>query len=162
MQVDVDEFMENGYVILRDVIPTHRLDEMRASYEALVDKQRVVWARERGPDDPPGGVWETHQQPRLSHVEDLIDESTASTAEVWLLESTLGVSRRLMRAPEVAVTELMLMCSPVRHHPGGTGWHRDSHPMGEPPLEGLMLDMAENGPSYDSLVKTRFEGVPAI
>ena len=148
MHVDIDRFMEHGYLKLRNVIPADHLDSLRASYGRVVDRQRAIWARERGPDDPPGGLWETHQQPRVNGVETLIDESTANAAEVWLLDSTLGVSSEIMRAPEVAVTEMMLMCSPVRDHPGGTGWHRDFHPRGEGPLNGLQSDMMENGPSY--------------
>ena len=148
MQVDTDRFMKDGFLVLQNVIPSDRLDEMRTSYEALVEQQKAVWARERGPDDPPGGLWETHQQPRLNDIQDMIDESTAGAIDVWLFESTLGVSRQLIRAPEVTITELMLMCSPVRDHPGGTGWHRDFHPRGEGPMEGLQTDMLANGPSY--------------
>ena len=73
MRVDQAQFMEKGYIILRNVIPPDQLDSVRESYEVLVERQKAVWARERQPDDPPGGVWETHQQPRLSHVEELVD-----------------------------------------------------------------------------------------
>ena len=31
----------------------------------MVERQKAIWARERGPDDPPGGAWETGAQPRL-------------------------------------------------------------------------------------------------
>ena len=148
MKVDVDRFMDQGFLVIPNVIPADRLAEMRASYETLVGRQRDIWARERGPNDPPGGVWETGQQPRLSDCQDLIDPSTAGALDVWLMQRTLGVSRDLMRAPELAITELMLMCNPVRDHPGGTGWHRDFHPEGEGPMQGLQMDMMENGPSY--------------
>ncbi len=148
MRVNQAQFMEEGYLIIRNVIPADKLEAIRASYEILVERQKAIWARERQPDDPPGGVWETHQQPRLSHVEALIDQATANAVELWLHENTLGVSRQLIRAPELAVTEMMLMCNPVRDHPGGTGWHRDFHPATQAPVEGLTTDLQENGPGY--------------
>ena len=148
MRVDQAQFMEQGYLILRNVIPAEQLDAIRRSYEVLVERQKAVWARERQPDDPPGGVWETHQQPRLSHVEELVDRSTANAVELWLHESTLGVAQQLIRAPELAVTEMMLMCNPVHDHPGGTGWHRDFQPATQAPVEGLTEDLRANGPGY--------------
>lgn len=56
MKFSRDQFLEDGYVILRQVIPPQDLDDLRQAYEKLVERQRVIWARERGPDDPPGGV----------------------------------------------------------------------------------------------------------
>ena len=148
MRVDQAQFMEKGYIILRNVIPPDQLDAIRDSYEVLVERQKAIWARERQPDDPPGGLWETHQQPRLSHVEARVDQATANAVELWLHENTLGVALQLIRAPELAITEMMLMCSPVRDHPGGTGWHRDFHPSTQGPVEGLTSDLRENGPGY--------------
>ena len=60
-----DEFLEQGFVVLRRVIPPADLDELRRSHELLVKRQREVWALNAGPDDPPGGVWDTGAQPRL-------------------------------------------------------------------------------------------------
>ncbi len=148
MQVSREQFMEQGYLVLRDVIPPDRLEQVRADFETLVGRQRKIWAQERGPDDPPGGVWETHAQPRLVSYNRLIDEATASTVEVWLQESTLGVSRQLLSVPEAAsVAGMMLMCSPVRDH-GPAAWHRDIHPIDMAPLAGLQKDLKENGPKY--------------
>ena len=74
--------------------------------------------------------------------------ATASTVEVWLQESTLGVSRQLLSVPEAAsVAGMMLMCSPVRDH-GPAAWHRDIHPIDMAPLAGLQKDLKENGPKY--------------
>ncbi len=148
MRVDQAQFMEKGYIILRNVIPPDMLDAIRDSYEVLVERQKAIWARARQPDDPPGGLWETQQQPRLSHVEALVDQATANAVELWLHENTLGVAHQLIRAPELAITEMMLMCSPVRDHPGGTGWHRDFSPATQGPVEGLTSDLRENGPGY--------------
>ena len=59
MKVNRDQFLEEGYVILRNVIPPELLDDVRSAYEKAVNRQRAVWTRERALDDPPGGVWET-------------------------------------------------------------------------------------------------------
>ncbi len=146
MQVNRQQFMEQGYLIVREVIPPERLEQLRADFETLVDRQRRIWAQERGPDDPPGGAWETRPQPRLSPYEPLIDEKTASTVEVWLQENTLGVSRQLMCVPEAtSVAGMTLMCNPVRDH-GPAPWHRDVHPIDMAPMAGLQSDLLENGP----------------
>ena len=55
MKVDRNRFLEEGYVVLRNVIPAGELDALRASYEILVERQKVIWAQERKPGDPPGG-----------------------------------------------------------------------------------------------------------
>ena len=65
MQVNRTQFMEDGYLVFREVIPPAELDALRESYELMVSRQREIWARERAPHDPPGGVWETSPQPRL-------------------------------------------------------------------------------------------------
>ena len=148
MQVSREQLMEQGYLVLREVIPPARLEQLRADFETLVERQKRIWAQERGPDDPPGGDWETRPQPRLVSYDKLIDEATASTVEVWLQESTLGVSRQLLSVPEAAsVAGMMLMCSPVRDH-GPAAWHRDIHPIDMAPLAGLQTDLLENGPKY--------------
>ena len=150
MQVNRQQFLEQGYLVLREVIPPNRLQQLRADFEVLVGRQRKIWAQERGPDDPPGGDWETRPQPRLVSYSRLIDEATASTVEVWLQENTLGVSRQLLSVPEAAsasVGGMTLMCSPVRDH-GPARWHRDVHPIDMAPLSGLQKDLVENGPKY--------------
>uniref|UniRef100_UPI000B7D49FD phytanoyl-CoA dioxygenase family protein n=1 Tax=Candidatus Entotheonella palauensis TaxID=93172 RepID=UPI000B7D49FD len=141
-------FLENGYLVLREVIPPAQLDELRTSFETLVKRQKVIWSRERKAEDPPGGVWETHAQPRLVSFDALIDEVTARAVEVWLHENTLGVSRQLLSVPEAAsVAGMMLMCSPVRDH-GPARWHRDVHPIDMAPMASLQSDLLENGPKY--------------
>lgn len=149
MQLDRDRFMEEGYLILRNVIPPDKLKSLRTAYETLVDRQRTDWARDREAGAPSGGVWETSPQPRLSlhGAPELIDEETASAVEFWLHDNTLCVSRELLAAPDAGVTEMMLMCSPVRDH-GPANWHRDVHPIDTAPLEGYILDLIENGPRY--------------
>ena len=153
MQANRDQFLEEGYLIFRNVVPPNELDELRASYEILVERQRTIWARDRMPADPPGGVWESSPQPRLSlnpggkNGSQLIDRETANAVEFWLHENTQGVSSQLMEVNDAAVTEMFLMCNPVRDH-GPANWHRDIHPIDTAPLMGYIEDIKENGPSY--------------
>ena len=152
MEINRDQFLEEGYVILRQVIPPHQLADLRRAYELLVERQKVIWARERGPDDPPGGVWETNAQPRLNlgALAGHIDAQTVSAVECWLHENTQGVSSRLLGVEDAAVTEMMLMCNPVRDHETDDhrGWHRDFYPPHTAPLQGYNEDILENGPRY--------------
>lgn len=152
MKFSRDRFLEEGYVILRQVIPPEQLDELRQAYELLVERQKVIWARERGPDDPPGGVWETHAQPRLNlgALAGQIDAQTISAVEIWLHENMQGVSSRLLGVEDAGVTEMMLMCNPVRDHEtaGHRGWHRDFYPPHTAPLLGYAEDILEGGPRY--------------
>ena len=112
MKVNPQQLLDDGYIILREVIPPDQLDQLRASFEVLVERQKEIWAREQVPS-----VWETGGQPRLVHFQNLIDEGTADTVEAWLHENTLGVSRQLMSVPEqTGVAGMMLMCSPQKDH----------------------------------------------
>ena len=151
MKIDRDRFLEEGYVVLRNVIPVEELDALRASYEILVERQKSIWTQERKPDDPPGGVWETSAQPRLllhhSPLVDLINEDTASAVEIWLHENTQGASSELLGVSDAAVTEMMLMCNPVRDR-GPAHWHRDLYPPYGAPLQGYVDDIIEAGPRY--------------
>ena len=126
IQVDPQQMLDDGYIVLRDVIPPGRLAELRASFEELVERQKAIWEEERRRDNLPASVWETAPQPRL-FFNNNVDEATADTIELCLHENTLGVSSQLMRAPEVGLHALMLMCSPVRDH-GPARWHRDTGP----------------------------------
>ena len=151
MKVNRDRFLEEGYLIVRNVIPPDELDVLRRSYEILVEQQKAIWVCDRKPDDPPSGVWETSAQPRLllhlSPLADLIDEQTANTVEIWLHENMQDVSSQLLGVTDAAVTEMMLMCNPVRDH-GPAHWHRDLYPPFGAPLQGYVDDIIENGPRY--------------
>lgn len=149
MQVNRDQFLAEGYLILRNVIPPKLLDAVRTACEKMVDRQREIWARERAPDDPPGGAWETSAQPRLAmrNMGAQVDAETALSVEIWLHENLQGVSSELLNLEEAAVTEMMMMCNPVRDH-GPAKWHRDFSPSYCAPLQGYADDIAENGPRY--------------
>ena len=150
MKVDRDQFMDQGYLIFRNLIPPDRLESMRASCETMLERQKVNWARERGPDDPPGGEYEKVRQPRVMMKRPgLIDAKTANVVEeFWVADETLEIASQLLCEPEPCITEMMMMCNPVRDWPGGTGWHRDIHPVDMAPLDALTADLIENGPRY--------------
>ena len=150
MKVDRDQFMDQGYLIFRNLIPPDRLESMRASCETMLERQKVNWARERGPDDPPGGEYEKVRQPRVMMKRPgLIDAETANVVEkFWVADETLEIASQLLCEPEPCITEMMMMCNPVRDWPGGTGWHRDIHPVDMAPLDALTADLIENGPRY--------------
>ena len=141
MQIDPERFLDDGYVILKNVIPPERLDALRASFEALVDRQQAIWARD--PDDPSGMAYKV-KQPRLS-FQTVVDAPTANTVEFCLHANTLGVSRQALRTPDVGLKQMFLMCNPATHY-GPDLWHRDSQPTSQAPLAGLQADMLANGP----------------
>ena len=70
MKVNLQQLLDDGYIILREVIPSDQLDQLRASFEVLVERQKEIWAREQTPS-----VWETGGQPRLVHFQNLIEQS---------------------------------------------------------------------------------------
>ena len=110
--VDRDQFMRDGYLILRDVIPAHELKQLRASYEVILEKQKEIWRSKRGPDDSPGGQWDTDPSPRICNTEELIDASTGNAVEVWLSESTLGVAEQLLSQPVAGISRMMVFVQP--------------------------------------------------
>ena len=91
MQVNRDQFMDQGFLVLRNVIPPAKLDAIRSSCEAILERQKIVWARDRQPDDPPGGVWETSLQPRVGMERPgMIDSEPANVVEdFWVADETL-------------------------------------------------------------------------
>ena len=151
MKLNRDEFLETGYLIVKEAVPRDKLESVRQAYETLVNRQRENWKAERGESDPPGGVWETSPQPRLqlsrSPLVNQIDRETAPAVEMWLEENIHGVSTELLNIADGAVSEMMMMCNPVRDH-GPARWHRDLHPIDTAPLQGYIDDILEGGPRY--------------
>ena len=151
MKLNRDEFLETGYLIVEEAVPRDKLERVRQAYETLVNRQRENWKAERTENDPPEGVWETAPQPRLQlsrpPLVNQIDRETAPAVEVWLAENIHGVSTVLLDIADGAVTEMMMMCNPVRAH-GPAKWHRDLHPIDTAPLQGYIDDILEGGPRY--------------
>ncbi len=152
MNIDRDRFLEEGYLILRQVIPSGDFEPLRQSCQSLLEKQKAVWARARRPDDPPGGEWEKSAQPRVmtEQIADQVDQHSIAAIEVWLHENIQGVSSELLAVEDAGVTEMMMMCSPVRDHGTGghRGWHRDVYPPFSAPIQAYTDDIVENGPRY--------------
>ncbi|MDE2845768.1 MAG: phytanoyl-CoA dioxygenase family protein [Gemmatimonadota bacterium] len=146
MHFDPRKLFEDGFIVLRGVVPPDWLGPLRDSFERMVDRQREIWTRERKPDDPPGGAWETGHQPRLQ-FETLVDGDTANTMAFCLHENTMGVSRRIMNSEAAGNTGFMFMCNPVTDR-GPAPWHRDIHPIDQAPLRGLQDDLLHNAPGY--------------
>ena len=151
MKLNRDEFLETGYLIVKEAVPRDKLERVRQAYETLVDHQRENWKAERAENDPPGGVWETAPQPRLQlsrqPLVNQIDQETAPAVEVWLEENIHGVSTELLDVADGTGTEMMMMCNPIRDH-GPAKWHRDHHPIDTAPLQGYIDDILEGGPRY--------------
>ena len=155
MKVNQQQLLDDGFIILREVVPPAQLDDLRASVEVLVDRQKALAIRDRKPDEPPGGVWEVSAQPRVT-IDTVVDEATANTVEFCLHENTLGVSHQLMQVSsagsgngdvETGITQMEVLCSGV-HDYGATDWHRDIDCMEQAPLCGLQTDLVENMPGY--------------
>ncbi len=149
--VDRDRFLEEGYMVVREAVPRTKLMQVRQAYETLVNQQREHWRSMRKGGDPPGGEWETSPQPRLMlqrpPLVSRINEETAPAVEVWLEPNIQGISSQLLGVTDAAVTEMMMMCNPVRDR-GPAKWHRDHHPIDTAPLQGYIDDILEGGPRY--------------
>ena len=146
MQVDRQQFREEGYNILREVVPKAELEPLRRSIEHMVSRRKELSAQRRFPTDPQGGDWESSAQPRLQFDTDC-DERSGSAIEFLLHENTLGVSQQLMTAGHVVPHQFACICS-GSHDAGPMHWHRDIGP-GEPaPLRGMISNMEHHGPSY--------------
>ena len=146
MHFDPRQLFEDGFIVLRGVVPPDWLDPLRDSFERMVERQKEIWARGRKPDDPPGGEWELSHQPRL-YFDTLVDEDTANTMAFCLHENTMEASRRIMNAKAAGNTGFFLMCNPVEDR-GPAAWHRDIHPIDQAPLRGLQDDLLHNAPGY--------------
>ena len=118
MQIDRQQFMEDGYLILRNVVPPGLLDALCAAVEHMVMRRREHSTQMRLPNEAPGGVWASSGQPRLSITRDC-DAQSALALEFFLGETTLGVCRQLIDAEHVAPHYLACICSAD---------HRDSGP----------------------------------
>lgn len=151
LEVDRERFLEEGYLVVKEAIPREKLQDVRRAYETLVDRQRENWKAMRKEGDPHGGEWESSPQPRLMlnrpPLVSGVGRETAPAAEVWLEPNIHGISSQLLDVADASVTEMMMMCNPVRDH-GPAKWHRDHHPIDTAPLQGYIDDILEGGPRY--------------
>ena len=144
-----ERFLQDGYVILRDVVPPTQLESLRNTVDELVARQRA--------DDP---SWDTTATPRAD-LSRHVDASTAEALEFVLHENTLGVSTKLLDCPPeaVALSAMSVLCNPefeptetpLSGQSWGTdprNWHRDIRPDHDAPLSALLSDEDANGPAY--------------
>ena len=146
MNFEPRQLIEDGFIVLRGVVPPDWLGPLRDSFEHMVERQKDLCARDRKPSEPPGGQWAVSNQPRLQ-FETLVDEATANTMAFSHHENTMGASRRIMGAEAAGNTGFMFMCNPVDDR-GPAAWHRDIHPIDQAPLRGLQTDLLNNAPGY--------------
>ena len=118
MQVDLHEFKEKGYLILRQVIPPEMLQGLRHSCEEMVRRE---WPDGPSPGRPP-------QQPRIYGFEKHIDASTADIMEFCLHDNILEPARQLLQSRDVGIAYMFLMRNPVRDY-GPWLWNRDCGPV---------------------------------
>ena len=139
------QFMEEGFLIVSQVIPPDRLADLRSQFEVTLERQKVVWANNRKPGDPPGGAWETSTLPRPA-IADNVGPDNSKTAEIFLHENIMSVNQALLRGQDIGIKLMYLMCNPVRDR-GPDRWHFDINPDEQPPIGGLQKDLQANGPA---------------
>ena len=145
MQVDPQQLLDDGFIILRHLIPPERLAALRASYETIVQRQHQIWSGALDWDVPVAMDYKA-KQPRVV-LNAVVDAATADTVEFCLHEHTLGVSRHVLRAPDAVPAAMFFMCNPEIDH-GPDRWHRDAGGPRQAPLRGLQEDMLANAPGY--------------
>ena len=56
MKVNPQQLLDDGFIILRQVIPPDQLDALRTNFEILLDRQKAIWRRERKPTTRRAGL----------------------------------------------------------------------------------------------------------
>ncbi|NKB69575.1 MAG: hypothetical protein GKR89_21100 [Candidatus Latescibacteria bacterium] len=145
MDVNLQQFRRDGYLVLKNVVPPDRLADLRLTVELMVDHEKKRSTRQRRNDEPRGGAWYSNAQPRLGHHS--VAPETADFVDFCLGDTTHGVSHQLMQAPQIALTAFGVLCSGLIDY-GYTDWHRDASSAEQAPLGGLQYDLIENGAGY--------------
>ena len=81
MKVDRNQLMEDGFIILRNVVPPDKLESVRAAVEHMVERRRETSQQQRLPGET-HGAWAASAQPRLQFHADCDAESTAAIEPV--------------------------------------------------------------------------------
>ena len=139
------QFLEDGYLILRDTVPPEQLGELRLTAELMVDRSKEL-SKARRDGGPLGGDWYQGVQPRVE-IDEAVEPETAGLVDFLLGPTVRGVSQELMGAPETAITGMQITCSGLIDY-GYTDWHRDSSAREQAPLCGLQDDLMANRPGY--------------
>ena len=64
MQVNPQQLLDDGFIILPQVVPPEQLDSLRASYETIVERQHRIWSGELDWDVPVAMDYKS-KQPRI-------------------------------------------------------------------------------------------------
>lgn len=151
--VDRDQFMRDGFLILRGFVLSDEVRQLRGTWETLLERQKEIWRSQRGPDDPPGGEWDSSLQPRpqlLSSNDqagvNLLDGDTISALEFWTSDRIRGVAGELLSVADAASGQICLMCNPTFDY-GPAFWHRDWHPIDMGPMRHAQEAVVEHGPT---------------
>ena len=144
-----DRFLNDGYVILPDVISADRLQSLRDAYDLIIDRARQQDAN-----------WYTTATARTSVVP-YLDKETLSTLEFALHDNTFAVNAQVLRrnVEDVALSAVSVLCNPefeptetpTSGQSWGTdprNWHRDIRPDHDGPFGALLADEQANGPHY--------------
>jgi len=139
--IDPEEVLENGFAIVRNIVPRDQLDSLRAGFEMQFEKQRHIETAKRSADDPPASWWENSRQRRV-FPEQTVDELSAHVID-FLLGSPQEISRKVMAAPRASLFIFNSLNNPLREI-GPDPWHRDPTSASVAPLEGLINDLVAN------------------
>ena len=142
MKVDTEQFMRDGYLLLRNVVPPDKLAAMRLTAELMVDAAKRNSAAARLEGDPQGGSWYAQVQSRVE-VHEVVTEETAHLVDFYLGETILGVSEQLLGGPETAICSAQITCSGLIDY-GYGDWHRDASSAEQAPTSGVQVDMIAN------------------
>ena len=144
-----EKFVQDGYAILRGVVPVDQLKSQRHAYDLIVAR-----ARQRDP------VWYTTAAARTGVVA-YLDKDTVQTLKFALHDNTFGTSSEALgrEAENVALASVSVLCNPefepIKTPTSGQSWgtdprnwHRDVRPDHDGPLSALLADEEANGPGY--------------
>src|SRR5271169_2212932 len=68
LKIDRRQFMEDGFIILRDVVPPATLGPLRDAVERMVEGRRGRTSQKPLPNQPPSGTWDD-LAPALAHFQ---------------------------------------------------------------------------------------------
>ena len=136
MNIDSSQFLKDGYLVIKNVVPPDQLAPLRHSCEILAERQRALSISD----------WESVPSPTVA-INEVCDSETMNVVRFLLHDNTMGVSQQLLNSSQLALVLMQVMCNPIKDFGPGS-WHRDIKPNYQAPLCGVQEDMMTNGPSF--------------
>ena len=136
MNIDSSQFLKDGYLVIKNVVPPDQLAPLRHSCEILAERQRALSISD----------WESVPSPTVA-INEVCDSETMNAVRFLLHDNTMGISQQLLNSSQVAPISMEVMCNPIKDFGPGS-WHRDIKPNYQAPLCGVQEDMMTNGPSF--------------